>query len=162
VLTALPLLALALCLSPLAHAADKPHLTVRMLAEKETTVTVQDRREIRYVPVETVNSGDIIRYTVTYINEGQTPARDAALIGPVPQKTVYILNSASRKHDVYFSIDGGRSFAPPPVMHQVRKANGHLVQEPAPAELYTHAKWIVKDTVQPGQSGQTTYKVRVK
>jgi hypothetical protein len=49
---------------------------------------------------------------------------------------------------IAYSIDGGVTYSAQPMIEQV--VDGERVQRPAPAEMYTHIRWLVSGWVQPG------------
>jgi hypothetical protein len=61
-----------------------------------------------------------------------------------------------------YSIDNGRSWQKPPIMMQIKKPDGTQESKSAPADRYTHVKWVIKKPVQPGQSDRVSFKVTVK
>lgn len=146
-------------------APGQPHLRLEILAEQEIEVTGEDgTKSMAVVPMgETVESGDVIVYTIAYVNEGVTEATDASVIDPIPEGTVYVIGSAGGENTVVsFSVDGGRSYVTPPVVTYVEKSGGTREAVPVPPEKYTHVKWLFTEPVQPGQAGSVTFKVHVK
>ena len=140
-----------------------PKLTLKMTAAKEVREVENGKEVVKRVPVKTTSGGDVLVYTIEYVNDGTAKATEAAVIGPIPEGTVYVLNSAAGKGvQTVFSIDGGRSYLAPPVTYTLRNADGTMVKKPAPAEMYTHVRWLVPAGVIPGGRGDVTYKVRVK
>ena len=117
----------------------------------------------KYEPATMTRPGDILRYTVTYRNEGNSPAVGARIIDPIPAGTVYIKGSASGAGTgIRFSIDGGASWQLPPVMHAVKRPDGSEKKEPAPPELFTHIRWSIVSEVPAGSSGRVFFKVTVQ
>ena len=144
-------------------AQGEPKLALTMDVKKEVKVKKGTVETVEYIPAKTTARDDVLLYSVTYKNEGKAVIQDAAIVDPVPPETVYILESAAGKDtEVSYSIDGGRTFQKPPAMYLVRNPNGTIVQKPAPPEMYTHVKWIVKKFVLPGESGIINFKVKVK
>ena len=159
-------LAVGLCALALNAAAQtaKPKLELEMTVQKEVRVERDGKEEVTLEPVATTEAGDVLVYTITYRNRGDEAATKAALVGPVPEGTIYVLDSAETEEEaaILFSIDGGTTYAEPPITYEVRKPDGTAERKPAPADMYTHVRWVLREPVPPGQSGHVTYKVRVK
>jgi len=144
-------------------AQDGPKLSLTMDVKKEVTVKRGTAAAVEYIPVKATARGDVLLYTITYRNEGKTVLQDAAIVDPVPPETVYILESAAGEGaEISCSIDGGKTFQKPPAMYLMKNPDGTLVRKPAPPEKYTHLKWIVKKFIQPGESGNVSFKVKIK
>ena len=144
-------------------AAQKPKLKLSISMAKEVRSQKDGKEVIEAVPTEKAGSGDTIIYTITYTNEGKSAAKDANIVDPVPQHTVYVLESAQGADtDISLSVDGGKSYHPYPVMVTAKDKSRKTAQAPAPAEAYTHVRWVVKKEIQPGGSGQASFKVKVK
>ena len=141
----------------------EPKLTLTMDVKKEVKVKKGTVEIIEYQTAKATARDDVLLYAITYKNEGKAELKDASIMDAVPDGTVYILESAAGKYaEAVFSIDGGRTFQKPPAVYLVRNPDGTIVQKPAPAEMYTHVKWIVKKFVLPGESGIVQFKVKVK
>jgi uncharacterized repeat protein (TIGR01451 family) len=139
-------------------------LKLSMTAAKEVTVEQGDARIVKLVPATEIRSGDVILYTIKYYNESADPVRNAALVGPVPAKTTYVPDSASKLKRVrpVFSINGGKTYSAPPIKYRIRKPDGSEEEKVAPPAMYTHVKWRLAEAVLPGAVGTFRYKVRVK
>jgi hypothetical protein len=48
------------------------------------------------------------------------------------------------------------------VKYTIKRPDGTIEEKVAPAEMYTHIKWIIKKRLEPGASGQLSFKVKVK
>ncbi|MFC1859006.1 hypothetical protein ACFL9U_13440 [Thermodesulfobacteriota bacterium] len=141
----------------------QPKLTIQMDVTKEAEVRKDGKWVTEKIPVETSQKGDILFYTVTYQNDGDTAATDAVIVDPIPVDTVYILDSTGGEGaDVLFSVDGGHFYQPPPAKYIIRNVDGTREEIIAPPEMYTHIKWHIQNPVPPGQSGQLYFRVRVK
>jgi uncharacterized repeat protein (TIGR01451 family) len=140
-----------------------PQLALEIRAEKEVRVEGGAATETRLVAADVTSRDDIIVYAVTYSNKGDAPLRDPAVVDPVPVGTAYVDGSAGGAGaTVTFSVDGGKTFGPAPVMRTVTRADGTTAPEPAPPESYTHIRWTISGTFVPGASGQVHFKVKVK
>ena len=153
------ILTLALPLQAFA-AAD---IKLNLVAEKEVTVKEGNRDVKKRVAAQTVEPGEEIIYTIRYRNAGDLEATNVDVKNPVPDNTVYVAGSAAGKGaDITFSADDGKTFGKSSsVTYQVRDANGKTATRKAGPESYTHVRWIIK-RVDPGQSGELGYRVKVK
>ena len=154
----IPLLIALVFLMLSAEVFAKPLLSVSMKAEKEVTVNNVTKK----VAANTVDSGDVIFYTLSYVNSGNEAATDAVLDDPIPKGTVYIAGSAfGNDADVTFSIDGGKTFKKPSLLTYEVKINGKMEKRIASPEQYTNIRWIVSMVPARG-SGQVGFKVKIK
>ena len=157
------ILFLLFALSNAAAQDDNPRLALNITVEREVSILKEGKRIVERIPAERAEKGDILVYTIEYTNEGKTGAKDASIIDPIPEGTVYILGSAEGDgSEITYSIDGGNLYQRPPVKYRVRKPDGTRQEKIAPANMYTHIKWVIGKTVLPGQSGKVSFKVEVK
>ncbi|OIP72180.1 MAG: hypothetical protein AUK48_11460 [Oscillatoriales cyanobacterium CG2_30_44_21] len=109
--------------------------------------------------------GSVLRYTVTAENTTNRNMQNLSVTQPVPGGMVYVIQSATKASadnaSVDFSIDGGKSFSPKPVV-RVRGRDGKVVERPAPPEAYTHVRWNFGETLSANSRTQVSYQVRVK
>jgi uncharacterized repeat protein (TIGR01451 family) len=106
--------------------------------------------------------GDVIEYRLSFTNNTDGPVRDLVFDDPVPEGLVYVLGSAGAERDdvaTQFSIDGGATYDPEPEI-EVQEA-GATVRRPAPAERYTHVRWIVAGAVSVGEQVQALFRARI-
>jgi uncharacterized repeat protein (TIGR01451 family) len=138
-------------------------IRLNITAEKEVAVTEGDRVIKKRVAAQTIEPGEEIVYTIRYTNRGDLEATNVDVKNPVPSNTVYVGGSATGKGaDITFSADGGKNFGKASsVTYQVTEANGKQSTRKASPENYTNIRWIIK-RVDPGQSGELGYRVRVK
>ena len=146
-----------------AAAFAKPLVSVSMKAEKEVTVVTKGQKATKKVEAATVDPGNVVFYTLTYVNKGDEPASDAVLDDPIPKGTVYLPGSAfGSGTDISFSIDGGKTFKKPTLLtYDVKLPNGKVEKRVASPEEYTHIRWTVK-TIPAGSTGKVGFQVRVK
>jgi len=143
--------------------ADEPRIALKVSGEKEVVQIRNGKKTVSTAPMDKIQSGDSLVYTITYQNTGKSVARDVTVVDPVPANTAYLPGSAAGKDTkILFSINGGATYLEPPVLRKIRDAAGKEIVQPAPPELYTHIKWIVKAPVAPGATGTVTFKVKVK
>lgn len=110
-----------------------------------------------------VQPGDVLRYRITSSNIGDAAAQNLVLNQPVPAQMSYVLNSAGSNAGLKlsYSIDGGKRFSSQPMI-QVKQADGSLVEQPAPAELYTHVRWEAQGEMPPASNLVASYEVKVR
>jgi len=139
-----------------------PKLEVSVVAEQEVTVSESGVMRIERVPARNIQPGDEIIYTIIYSNAGDEAASNVVIEDPIPANSVYIADSnVAPGAETSFSIDGGNSFAAPgDVMYEVHSAAG-VQERMAEPSKYTHIRWVL-DEVKAGESGQTSFRVRVK
>ena len=159
-----PWLATALLgIATAAPAQQAPKLDLKTTVLKEAKVMKNGVVTVERVPVETTHPGDVLVYTLTYRNVGQTGTPEVALIDPVPKGTVYVLASAAGKDaEITCSIDGGAVWQKEPALMPVQQPDGTQKRVPAPADRYTHLRWVIKKPFPPGQTGAVTFKTTVK
>jgi uncharacterized repeat protein (TIGR01451 family) len=140
-----------------------PALELKTTAAREIKVAKNGRLVVERVPVEVSRPGNVIVYTIAYRNLAKTAIAEASIVDPIPAGTVYVPGSAEGVDTrVTCSVDGGRSYQEPPVMVAVRAPDGTEKSMPVSADRYTHIKWVVKQPVAPGASGQVSMKVAVR
>ena len=115
------------------------------------------------MPLTQINSGDIVIYTINYVNTGDEAATNAYLDDPIPKGTVYIPGSAFGDNaDIIFSIDGGKTFKKPSMLtYEVKLPNGKAEKKVASPEQYTNIRWTIS-TIPARGNGQVGFKVKVK
>jgi len=133
-------------------------ITVHMKAEKEVTVNKVTKR----VAADKVNPGDVIFYTINYVNSGDKEATNSFLDDPIPKGSVYIPGSAFGDNaEITFSIDGGKTFKKPSLLTYEVKVNGKMEKKTASSEQYTHIRWTVNVVPAHGK-GRVGFQVQTK
>ena len=95
--------------------------------------------------------GDVIEYRLTFTNHQAGAVSDVVLNDPIPAGLVFVPGSVTASRQdllVEYSIDGGSSWTERPMV-EVEVA-GESVSRPAPAEAYTHVRWTINGSVNPG------------
>lgn len=143
-------------------AKQQPKLELKTTAEKEVKVKKQGKWVLERRPADKAAPGDVVVYTITYTNRGTGTMTDAVIVNPVPNgMRVNPESAAGKDAAVTCSIDNGHSYHPPPIMVPMKKPDGSLESNPAPLDRYTHIRWLIKRPVQPGESGQVSFKATV-
>lgn len=112
-----------------------------------------------------VKPDELVEYQLTYVNKGADNINGLTVVGPVPEGTFYVSNTANADvaADLLVSIDGGKTFESEPVVRVETKSSGEVVEKIIPPTEYTHLKWQVQKAIEADGGKQFyTYRVRVK
>ncbi len=135
--------------------------TVELVTRVERVVEVVEKgvKVKKTGPPVKIVPGDEVVYTVTYANKTGKPADRVVVTNPVPQHTRYKDGTAAGNGtDIAFSVDGGKTFATPDKLTvTAADKSGKAIVRPATAQDYTHIRWVIKQSVAPGQSGFVTF-----
>ena len=155
----IPLLIALVFLMLSAEVFAKPLISISIKAEKEVTVNNVTKK----VVADTIDSGDVIFYTLIYVNSGNEAATNAVLNDPIPKGTVYVAGSAIGDNaDITFSIDNGKTFKKPSLLtYEIKQPNGKVEKKAASPEQYTDIRWTITK-VPAGGKGKVEFKVKVK
>lgn len=147
---------------------QQPQVQLNLIAAKKVMQKDQEGKpQVTWQPMQgnvVVQPGDVIRYNLNATNNSDRPANNLVFTQPVPQRTKYVLNSAtadSKATKITYSIDNGKSFVAQPTV-QVKLPDGKVETRPAPAEVYTHIRWNFVSAIQPKTTLKGTYQVQVK
>ena len=155
------MLTLVMMLLPVA-AWTAPDVKIDIVAEKVVVVEKDGKKLEQRVATQEVLPGDILVYTLSYKNVGDEPAKNINIDDPIPNDTVYIVDSAyGPGSEISFSIDGGKTYKQPSLLSYEVDVNGKKVKRKATPEQYTHIRWSVPE-VGVGKSGVASFRVRVK
>ena len=95
--------------------------------------------------------GDVIHYRLLFTNITDVAVRSIEFTDPLPAGLRYVGGSALADRDdvvISYSIDGGQVYSAQPMIEEI--VDGERVTRPAPAQMYTHIRWMVPGWVQPG------------
>ena len=146
-----------------AQSAEKPSISLKIEAEKIVVKKVDGKEVETKVPATEVEVGDVLVYTLTYKNEGKTPAMNVGIVDPIPEATIYEFGSVEGKGtEITFSINGGQGYRSFPITYTKATPDGGKEQVEASADMYTHIKWFIKGPIAPGESGVLTYRAKAK
>jgi uncharacterized repeat protein (TIGR01451 family) len=153
---------LAVLLLPMGAIA-KPLVSVSITAEKEVTVVKSGQKTTKKIAATKIEPGDVIFYTLNYINSGSEAATSVVLDDPIPLGTVYLPGSAfGDGAEITFSIDNGKSFKKPSLLvYELKSANGQKEKRTASPEEYTHVRWVI-GKIDAGAKGTVGFQVRIK
>lgn len=153
---------LAVLLLPMAAFA-KPLVSVSITAEKEVTVVKNGQKSTKKVAATKIEPGDVIFYTLNFINSGDEAATSVVLDDPIPLGTVYLPGSAfGAGAEITFSIDNGKTFKKASLLsYEVKLPNGKTEKRAASPEEYTNIRWVI-DKIDAGAKGTVGFQVRLK
>ncbi|HEY2375512.1 MAG TPA: hypothetical protein VGH98_06010 [Gemmatimonadaceae bacterium] len=106
--------------------------------------------------------GDTVRYHLLFTNVSAGAVHGIVLDNPIPAGLRYEVGSAKADRSdvaILYSIDGGKTFSPAPMIDAV--VDGQHAQQPAPAEMYTHVRWTVRGDVPKGAQIRAEYDAQV-
>ncbi|MBK5276639.1 MAG: DUF11 domain-containing protein [Desulfuromonadales bacterium] len=146
-----------------ATAFAKPLVSVSITAEKEVKTVKNGEKVKQKVPATSVDPGDVVFYTMSYVNSGDEAATAAVMDDPIPKGTLYVSGSAyGEGAEITFSIDGGKTFKKPSLLtYEFKSPNGAIEKRSASPEEYTHIRWTVS-VIPPRVSGKVGFQVRMK
>lgn len=148
--------------SALAFAQDNP-VSVRLEIYVVSATTNNDGTVTEnFVPATTARPGQVVEYRLFATNNGDTtlPPGTVVILGPIPEGTAYLENSATPTSErilTEYSGDGGIDFSEPPVMVNTSSFRG--VADP---EQYTTVRWTLRVAMEPGAEEDFFYRVVVK
>jgi uncharacterized repeat protein (TIGR01451 family) len=109
-----------------------------------------------------VAPGEVLTWTLAAENVGNAPALEYRAITQIPRGTEYIRSSAQAEAaTALFSIDGGKSFSPQPMIEQ-KQADGSVKLTPAPMSMYTSIRYEWANPLAQGAKVSASYQVHVK
>jgi uncharacterized repeat protein (TIGR01451 family) len=122
----------------------------------------RENEKISLDKIDAVKPGEILRWTISSENKGESGAREYKAIGKIPSGTTFVTESAKAdKAEVTYSIDGGKSFVREPMIEE-RQPDGSVKLVPAPVGMYTEVRFEWEGTLNPGEKLNAVYDVRVK
>ena len=141
----------------------KPKIELEMFSEKEVIVEENGKQLKKVVQAKDIQPGEEIIISIRYQNTGDEVAKNISIKNPVPEGTVYVLDSAKgHNSQITFSIDQGKTFKKPSLLtYEHVDSSGKRVKSKASYEQYSHIQWVV-ETVMPGKKGSVSFRVKVK
>ena len=112
-----------------------------------------------------VEPEQLVEYQMTYVNKGEASINGLTVVGPVPEGTEYVSDTANADVSslLKVSIDGGKTFESEPVIRQETKSSGEVVEKVVPPTEYTHLQWKAENPITAEGGTQVySYRVRVK
>ena len=151
----------------IAQRLQSPKVNINLAVEKQSVkVNAQGQKQVTWAALEdkaVVEPGNVLRYTLNGKNAGDLPAQGIELTQPIPNRTKFVLNSATLTNPgkVTYSIDNGKTFVEAPTI-KVTLADGKIVDRPAPAEAYTHVRMSLSKDLNPQAALLASYQVEVR
>ena len=109
-----------------------------------------------------VKPGEVLTWTIDAVNSGNAPAREYQAVAHIPRGTEFVSDSAQVEGaKAVFSIDGGKSFSPQPMIEQ-KDTDGSVKRVAAPVSMYTNIRYEWTNPLVEGGKVSASYKVRVK
>jgi uncharacterized repeat protein (TIGR01451 family) len=145
----------------LADDDEKGHIMLKNIAQMEKVV-INDKgeQEAVRVPAATVVPGDEVIYTISYENISDHVAESVVITDPVPENTFYVADSAKGEGtDITFSIDNGITYDKPEKLVMVLNDGTSVKAEPSE---YSNIRWTIMNDLQPGESGDVSFRVEIK
>ncbi len=148
---------LAGAFSSVAVAQEETGMALTVSAwEEEEVVAANGQTELRRVEAVSIVPGDIVIYTIGYVNRGIAPAENVVIDNPIPEHMIYRGGSAiGLGTTITFSVDGGKNYAAPANL-KVKEKDGTV--RPARPEDYTHRRWTLTAPVPVGAEGYVEYR----
>ena len=145
-----------------APALARPRLVISIAQSKEVVDVAGGVRTTRVVPASSAAPGEVVEYTLSYVNPGDESATDAVIEDPIPRGSTYVANSAAGESaEITFSTDGGKTFAPAvKLTYEMRLPSGAVEKRVATPAEYTHVRWKLK-RVPPGATGKVAFRVKI-
>lgn len=147
---------------------SQSQVDLRLSAEKQVMAQdLQGKLKATWKALEgkaVVQSGDVLKYTLTGENIGDKSVNALTFNQPIPKGMIYVIKSASADVNgakISFSIDNGRTFVDNPTV-QVRQSDGKIVTKPAEASSYTHIRWKFPQSLAAKSSIKGSYQLRVQ
>ena len=155
----LALLLVSLALPGLALAQEAAQNPIEIRTEIFLVSVVQGTEQLR--PATTARPGQVVEYRITAMNRSEEtlPEGIVEIIGPVPEGTSYVPNSATPTSErvlTEYSAPGSEGYSEEPVL----LGNGED-REVAAAETYDAIRWTLLVPMEPGQEETFFYRVRV-
>lgn len=116
-----------------------------------------------FAPADKIEPGNVIEYRIVYRNEADRPLRQIKAGALIPESTFYVPESAtaSGSQDLLFSIDGGETYAVPPIHYTRSKEDGTTEQAVASPDMYNRIRWVIP-VLEPGAERTLVYRVQVQ
>lgn len=112
---------------------------------------------------EVVNPGEVIRWNLSSVNEGNADAAGFRTTAKIPEGTVFVAGSATGNSspNVSYSIDGGKTYSPQPTIEE-RQNDGSVKEVAAPVSMYSNIQFQWDGSLNAGNKLEAFYQVSVK
>ncbi|MFQ6604719.1 MAG: hypothetical protein ACE5D8_04105 [Fidelibacterota bacterium] len=141
----------------IAQGVPSLELTINEEKLNLTDAEAAGETDITYFP------GDTIRYTIRAVNAGTGTMVNPEVVDPIPAGVRYVTGTAGGDNArVLFSIDMGKTFHSWPVQYTIRNEKGKNINKTATADMITHIKWEITESLSPGEERSLLFDVVVK
>ena len=126
----------------------------------ETFVNEAGEPQRRLVDADSVVPGDELHYTITFANDGgeTVDAGSVVITNPIPDETEYMDGTAfGSGTDIVYSLDGKNFTAPEALTVMVEG-----VETPVMAKDYRSIRWVFRPALEPGETSNVSFSVRLK
>lgn len=139
-------------------ATARPQINVTLSGMVE-----RDKEKLQLDKVDTVKPGEILHWTITSENEGDSEAKEYKAVGKIPAGTVFVAGSAKVEGaaTVTYSIDGGKTFSAQPMIEE-KQADGSVKLVPAPESMYSQVRFEWESPLTTKEKLHAFYDVKVK
>lgn len=126
----------------------------------ETFVNEAGEPQRRLVDADSVVPGDELRYTITFTNNGAevVDAGSIVITNPIPAETDYLDGTAAGSEtEIDYSVDG-ENFGSAEEL-TISQGEAEVI---ASAKDYQSIRWVFQPALEPGESGDVSFGVRLK
>lgn len=145
------------------HAQNDNPVSVRLESYIVSEVTGEDgNRQERFTAASAARPGQVVEYRLFVTNNDETtlPSGTVVILGPIPETTRYVDNSATPSSErvlTEFSADGGQSFSEAPLLQTLEDGSEEVIDPSA----YTTVRWTVLQPLEPAMELSFFYRVVV-
>ena len=155
----LALLLVSLSLLGFAFAQEAAQNPIEIRTEIFLVSVVQGNEQLR--PATTARPGQVVEYRITATNRSEEtlPEGIVEIVGPVPEGTSYVPNSATPTSErilTEYSAPGSQEYSEEPVL--LGEGEDRQAAEP---ESYDAVRWTLLVPMEPGDEETFFYRVRV-
>lgn len=140
--------------------AAEATIKVKSIAEVEVEVVKNGKKEFGRIPPDKAVPGTEVIFTNTFENISGKAVSDIVINNPIPAYTEYKAGSAFGKDCVIaFSADGGKTFDTAENL-KIKAADGK--EYTATPKQYTNIRWLYKNQLASGKSGEVGFRAVIK
>lgn len=143
----------------LAAYAVEGAIKISSIAEVESEVVVNGKKEMKRMPVTKAVPKTEIIFTNRFENVSAKAASDVAINNAIPDSTTYKAGSAfGQDCEIVFSADSGKTFGAPEVLKVIGDDNKERTALPSE---YTNIRWIYKKQLPAGKAGEVGFRATI-
>jgi uncharacterized repeat protein (TIGR01451 family) len=144
--------------------SGKRMLGLSPMMKVSLTGTVERDKKLHKVGnKEVVNPGEVIKWNLSSVNEGNADATGFRTSAKIPAGTSFVAGTATGDASpaVSYSIDGGNNYAAQPMIEE-RQNDGSVKQVAAPVSMYSNIQFQWDGSLSAGNKVEAVYQVSVK